>query len=120
MTEMVAMSMMMVMMVAMAAAPEEEAALERGATPAQTQEALREADRVRRFFWNRCRTRCFTSVVADCGQEKGETGGESYATIWWRGFLVRQGVGKHVFRLVYLISLCFRWPVVDFRRFAMI
>jgi len=99
MTEMVAMSMpmMMVMLVAMAVAPEEEAALERGATPAQTQEALREAGRGQRFFWNRCRTRCFTSAVADCGQEKGETESEGYATIWWGGFLGRQGVRKTCF-----------------------
>jgi len=51
------------------AATKEEESLERGATPAQTQKALREAGRGRRFFWNRCRTRCFTSAVADCGQE---------------------------------------------------
>lgn len=41
---------MAVMMPPSSSAPEEEGALERGATPAQTQEALREAGRGRRFF----------------------------------------------------------------------
>ncbi len=79
------------------AAPEEEAALERGATPAQTQEALREAGRGRRFFWNRCRTRCFTSAVADCGQEKGETGSGGHATIWWEELFSPSGGRKTCF-----------------------
>ncbi len=76
-------------------APVEEAALERGAMPAQTQEALREAGRGRRFFWNRCRTRCFTSAVADCGQEEGETGrGAMRQFGGGGGFLVGQGGRK--------------------------